>query len=171
MREKRLWISTAACFSGLTERERQSPLQAFTQRPQATHFKLKSDLGSAPGGRATASREGLPGRETAAKPPSVVFSAVSTAASTAMPLRVSRRVNFSPLEVSFSGDALGKHARHFEQPGPTLWRRSAKEERSEKSVPTGHTQLHQKRPWPNVARISTAAKITSPGTNNDNAFA
>jgi hypothetical protein len=61
---------------------------AFTQSWHPTHFRLKAVSLEAPGGRTWCRRAGIPGLETSANPPSVVFSAAFAAAAAAAAVEV-----------------------------------------------------------------------------------
>ena len=139
------------------------------QSPQATHLALKSPRSTAPGGNTGTGRSGTPGSDTWAKPPSVVFSAMSAAASTATPFSASRRVT-PPSALGVPPDTAPKQARQFPQPGPTWWAQTLFFERRVKSVPAGQIQLHQILPFPIAARTTTSAKAATPGQKSVSAL-
>ena len=64
---------------------RHSPGQFFTQSSQPTHVRSKTLRLPAPGGSTVFARSGDACSEIGANPPSVVFSTVSAAASSATP--------------------------------------------------------------------------------------
>jgi hypothetical protein len=146
------------------------------QSPQATHLTSNSPLSTEPGGRTGAGRAGIPGSETGAKPPSVVFSTASAAANKATPLSVSLRVAHETSRSASAGrgsplsDAAGfpKQALHPSQPFPGLWAQRVFRESRANKVPAGHIQLHQKRPLPIAAKTATTQKRATPGTKSVN---
>jgi hypothetical protein len=130
---------------------------------------LKIFLETAPGGIIDDGREGTPGIDTAARPPSVVFSAVCAAARTATPfiaVLLDTSSSFaSPVLFILTSPFLpfrGKHFLQFSHPLQILSLKRLFFESTENREPNGHTQLHHTLPLPKNALATTKANITNP---------